>query len=398
MDSVNLALQLLLKRSNLAATVDYYYPHISSGTKIGNGQNPGSTVKPKFEPAYPHLTAIEQSSVILYWGDFLHMAQYQRTLARRLLQDGLVRNDDEATEYIHEIMFLSRASDSTLKKSLSFGGTVIFNNLDDELTGKYATEFSRFIDRTGKIWSRDVFSYMKLSRHASNPQVRLGVDCALLIQRADVESLCVADNSVVKTAVDGKIGVFFGRSSGTGFKLMHFASMLARQRGQDMYWLPWGDRQGFPAHRTWLMPRPMALDQMQGCSHLTETGTMLSALMHSDLIITDTYHVAVNAWNLGTPAVCIGDIAPFVTRNVNSGAAFSWRDKRHTFYSMYEALDFFVHMQELKSWVWSRKHIRHIHRKLDDSSVKNEITDRLHRHRDRLEAELLMELSDRLSG
>lgn len=395
MDSVNLALPFMLKRSNVAATVDYYYPHIYSGTKV-RSENPA--VKPRFESAHPHLTAIKQSSVILYWGDFLHMAQFQRTLARILLQDELVRNDEEATEYIHEIMFLSRASDSTLKKSLAFGGTVIFNRLDDELTGKYAAELSRFIDRTGKIWVRDIFSYMKLSRHASNSQVRLGVDCALLIQRADVESLCGADNSAVKSAVHGKIGVFFGRSSGTGFRLMQFASMLARQRRQDMYWLPWGDRQAFPAHRTWLMPRPVALDQMQGCSQLTETGHMLSALMNSDLIITDTYHVAVNAWSLGTPAVCIADIAPLATRNVNSGAAFSWRDKRHTFYSTYDALDFFVHMQELKSWLWSRKRIRHIHRKLDDSSVKNEIISRLHGHRDRLEAELLVELSNRLSG
>lgn len=395
MDSVNLALQLVLKRSNITAGVDYYYPYVSSSVKPGN--RPDNT-NPKFESAYQHLTSIYESSVILYWGDFLHMAQYQRTLARKFIQEGLVRNADEAAELIHEIMFLSSASDSILKKSLSFGGTVIFNNLDDELTGRYAVEFSRFIERTGKIWSRDIFSYTKLSHHALNPHVRLGVDCALLIRHSDLEALIGAGNSSVKTAVDGKIGVFFGRSSGTGFRLMHVASMLARQRGQDMYWLPWGDRQGFPAHRTWLMPRPIALDQMPGCSQLTDTGNMLAALMYSNLIITDTYHVAVNAWNLGTPAVCIADIAPLVPRNVNSGPAFSWRDKRHTFYSMYEALDFFVHTRELNSWLWSRKRIRHLHEKLDNLAVQNQIIDHLHRHRDRLEAELCQELSNRLSG
>lgn len=404
MDSVNLALQLTLKRANVETAVDYYYPHIPNINSDSNRAEQSvqnarhGVLDQSFRSAHTHLDEIMNSGVILYWGDFLHMAQYHRTIARRLILEKHVQNEQEAANYIQDIFFLSRAGDAVLNKTMSFGGTVIFNTVEDELHGNYATEFKRFIKRTHKIWSRDVFSFIKLSHLSDNySYIRPGVDCALLIRKADVQALSGSADTTIKESVTGKIGVFFGRSRGTGFRLMQFASSIARGLGQGLYWLPWGNRQGFPSHRTWLAPRPTALSAMPGCEQLGDTAHLLSALMHSSLVITDTYHVAVNAWNLGTPAICVGDPAPFEARNVNSGPAFSWRDKRQTFLSMYDALSYFVYTRELQSWSWSRKRVQHILHSLSDEQAKNEIVRRMHQHRDRIETELTAELIQYLS-
>ena len=408
MDSVNLALPLMLKRIGIKADVNYYYPHMLHVKTEQNiitepaiqSANHGD-LKQEFRSAHAHLDEIMASKIILYWGDFLHMAQYHRAIARRLIQKGHVSSEEDAANCIQEILFLSRAEDAVLKKSISFGGTIIFNTIADELYGKYATELTRFIKRTHRIWPRDVFSSIKFSHLLSDySRIKPGVDCALLIHETDVRELCGESEVAIKEAVSGNIGIFFGRTKGTGFRLMKFATSIAKGMKKSMYWLPWGNHQGFPVHKTWFAPRPVSLNTMPGCEQLSCTAHLLSALKHSSLIITDTYHVAVNAWNLGTPAICVGDTTPLEPsemRSVNSGAAYAWRDKRQTFFSMYDALDYFVHAYELQNWRWSRRRIQHILQKLDDQKAIDEIVHRMHQHRDSVEAELASEVTRLLS-
>lgn len=58
-------------------------------------------------------------------------------------------------------------------------------------------------------------------------------------------------------------------------------------------------------------------------------------------ILTDTYHLAVNAWRIGTPAVLLYDRRSSKGWNVNSGAGVG-RDKRHDLYSQLDALPLLV--------------------------------------------------------
>jgi polysaccharide pyruvyl transferase WcaK-like protein len=81
--------------------------------------------------------------------------------------------------------------------------------------------------------------------------------------------------------------------------MLRFAKMMAKEVGGELAWLPWfGARR---RHR-WLL-RAMRVHGGSGWSSLPE---ILDKLASCDLIITDTYHLCVNAWRLGTPAVCIG--------------------------------------------------------------------------------------------
>lgn len=57
----------------------------------------------------------------------------------------------------------------------------------------------------------------------------------------------------------------------------------------------------------------------------------------ASLVLTDTYHLAVNAWRLGTPAVLLAP-GGGIAADVNGGSATSYRDKRRDLYSQWEAL------------------------------------------------------------
>jgi len=67
-------------------------------------------------------------------------------------------------------------------------------------------------------------------------------------------------------------------------------------------------------------------------------------------IVTDTYHVCVNAWNLGRPGHLPYRARVFAGEERQLfGDSLAPRDKRAVFMSMYDALDFLVGTEELQS-------------------------------------------------
>jgi hypothetical protein len=73
---------------------------------------------------------------------------------------------------------------------------------------------------------------------------------------------------------------------------------------------------------------------------------LLEQVAQSRLIITDTYHLAINAWRLGTPAICVVD-RPKNIWSVNSGGAGVRRDKREELYSQLECTGLLVDGDDL---------------------------------------------------
>ncbi|ORU90800.1 MAG: hypothetical protein A6F71_07565 [Cycloclasticus sp. symbiont of Poecilosclerida sp. M] len=65
------------------------------------------------------------------------------------------------------------------------------------------------------------------------------------------------------------------------------------------------------------------------------------SLKEHRLIITDTYHLCLNAWNAGTPAICITD------GNEMAHASLSDK-KKEVFYFAHDAQDFLINTDSLK--------------------------------------------------
>lgn len=85
-------------------------------------------------------------------------------------------------------------------------------------------------------------------------------------------------------------------------------------------------------------------------------GELLDRVQHASLVLTDTYHLAVNAWRLGTPAILLVD-DPESPSDVNGGSAHSHRDKRRDLYSQWEALPLLVHLPSVRG-----RHRSEVHR------------------------------------
>jgi hypothetical protein len=122
---------------------------------------------------------------------------------------------------------------------------------------------------------------------------------------------------------------------------------LARQTGCEPSWMPWGDSGAFPYLDAISRVGPIGALVRAEAAPPNSTIEALRNIMQCRFIVTDTYHVCVNAWSLGIPAVCLIDSAEGPQRSVNAGDPMAARDKRHVFMSMYDALDFAVPMIEL---------------------------------------------------
>jgi hypothetical protein len=113
-------------------------------------------------------------------------------------------------------------------------------------------------------------------------------------------------------------------------------------------------------------------------------------------IVTDTYHVAVNAWSVGVPAVLVIDDGPFDRRNVNFGHPLAPRDKRWVFMSMYDALDFLVPARELADKGMRQARLLHLLDLFGSQREIHEISGRMRRHAHAAEDALMVALKDLL--
>ncbi len=122
---------------------------------------------------------------------------------------------------------------------------------------------------------------------------------------------------------------FFARSNHDPKTLLSLIAQFTDRRKLHFSWLPWGDRLSFP-----LLPQfedKSGLQSLFG-EEAPSLSTLLWAVKNAELVITDTYHLSVIAWSLGTPAIMLTGGLDSATRDVNAGHIMSRADKRVIFY------------------------------------------------------------------
>jgi hypothetical protein len=151
------------------------------------------------------------------------------------------------------------------------------------------------------------------------------------------------------SAAEPSAGIYFARTRDRPEMLGRFARDLCRRLGVEGRWLPWGNRAAFAGLDVARMRKAFPQMRVGPGPEASSVADVLATMGGCRLVVSDTYHLCVNAWRLGVPAICIGDETPDAAWNWNSGHAFSWRDKRRTFYAMYDALEYFVQTRELEN-------------------------------------------------
>ncbi|MFL6603916.1 MAG: hypothetical protein ACJ8R9_21670 [Steroidobacteraceae bacterium] len=311
----------------------------------------------KYDRLLGRLDELAASDAIIYWSDWLHLPCFYEHYKQCLPEMSIAKDEHEAIELVNSHIFLTDQSDEVLDKTISFGQTIMYNTLRHETTPDYGAAYQSFYKRARKAYMRDVFSARKISRLRSDyDNNNACVDCAMLLRDEDVDRMSRSASDEDLAFCRHKIGVFFGRSDIDVEDIHSVVETLSEELKKPAFWLPWGlPSIGFPQTKSLPFPTPSG-----GSRRFIKVGDSLSMIRCASAVITDTYHVCVNAWARGVPAICVGSILAKGEFDLNSGYRFSSIDKRYSLYEMLEALDFYVHEEELRDAEFLKAHLRSI--------------------------------------
>ncbi|MFD6170496.1 polysaccharide pyruvyl transferase family protein [Streptomyces coeruleorubidus] len=288
----------------------------------------------RFHPLAEHLDTLRDQDAVVFWGDFLHTRHYlEQDATNRLLDFGFAEDRGAAQNLLNRTLLFADQPDELLARTLSYGGTILHNAQSDYEDKEYGPLFSRLVTRSRRVWVRDPLSAAKIAHlRRDRTTDHFGSDAALLSRPGDLDHLPTTEWS--RAVPDGgAIGVFLGARTRIPEWLPAFCQDLSERLGAPLEWLPWFDRD-IPAQVGHIAPRPGR----------HTIGDLVGVLPRYRLVITDTYHLSVNAWGAGTPAVCVG--APEPTPKTHDDYLTLSDVKKHVFHMAYDAADFYLSTQE----------------------------------------------------
>jgi len=179
---------------------------------------------------------------------------------------------------------------------------------------------------------RDIVSLGQLSAIMPRAAVVPGMDVTqLFCSEADWRTAFPegTDRSLANT--DGLL-CYFARGKHDIVDLRQAISLFSQGFGAAVRWLPWGDSLSFPHLDRYA--GQLGLDELPAEAK-PRLSALLEAVAAARCVLTDTYHVAVIAWSLGTPAMLVcGDHWPHDYSAVV--------DKRYVFCLQHGLQDFFL--------------------------------------------------------
>jgi hypothetical protein len=292
MQSVNYAFKYISEKYGFSKNV-VYYKLFEDGSCHEN-----NVPVIKFEILPENLDFLKKSKKILFWGDFLHMLQYQSAISNKLVLLHLNKDYQSAYQRVREVFLLENCETKIFKKVYSFGTTFLFNSMNDFQDIEYSNSLERFIRNSHRVWVRDIISAIKISHLKNDYNTNLlGVDCSLLINPHSIFK------KKEKKISEKRIGIFLGRTINYSSKILSFTFEIANRIKYSYNWINWGDSKAFPSLNNLNIKEIETSINGFDLNGNQDTEKTLLNLLDYSLIITDTYHLCVNSWNLGIPAI-----------------------------------------------------------------------------------------------
>ena len=398
--TVDLAAAGVLKRAVPTSVLSWYTLHPPDQLGDIHPYVNSAELPFKWLPLIEHFDAVCDHDAILLWGDFLQARHYfvEDALPRLALSLNGQMSAERAVDVLSRYLLFGDAPLSVLRKVIIFGSTILFNRQTDYADDCYGDHLTRLFQNCRGIWAREPISAAKIQHvtrdYASMP---LGTDPAFLLRDEDLAGL--STTTWIDASFARRVGFFFGGRTTPPLAILGFLRQIARQLGLHLEWLPW-----FAIHealqrvpRSWFLNPVRAgyiLGSRRTINHLMVRGTqysagdLLAAIRGYRFIVTDTYHLCVNSWRVGTPAICFGNLE-------GSPIQQSLDDyKKRVLYDMYDATDFYFSTSSLRSKSGRKRAREKVLRVVTDGSSAAAITERIHAHARHVEKSL----ADRLSA
>ncbi len=354
MISVELAAKAFLQRFFPSCQIQFYsiIPPDPPGEKrwmmmdLGYVHESATSIDNLFrsKPMPDRIDEIFSHDLILYWGDFLQARHYINTECINRLKSVYHLDSKQAFSIAFRGLLQADEPESVASKSIVFGSSLLSNSSNDYCQQDYNVAVSAFFRKVRAALLRDPISATRVAHiRRAFTQTHLGQDPAFLLNDNDLSALPTTPWSA-NLRNNSSIGLFFGTRTRIPRRLLPFCERVARDLGVSVEWIPW-----FPYHEI-LKQRDnrsatgkhevsdrKLLRMIQSLSPRGlnyKAGDLLSSLGKYRAIITDTYHLCINAWRAGTPAICFG------AETSSSNAVISDFKKR-VLYEMYDAKEFY---------------------------------------------------------
>lgn len=382
MNTVDLAIENIVKENKLTDSVEINRPW-NSYVKDESGNYPKYMDRDFLNKNihYNNLRLIndnELPSAVFYWGDFQHGLDYQLQTSKRLKKISSKYNLDTSstqTEWLQKAKDYFLLNNYFKKGELPFkvamyGVTLFQNGLNDYLDKEYLENLKWLYSKAVFAKSREAYSANAIAMLREDfEQSFLGVDCALLNTKEELVNL-PRNNPLPFNDFEGNIGISFGRSTKqlSKLNLLKFINGLSKKLKKDTINIPWSYFSGgLLGNNLGLFTR--GLRNYHSLKNIEFTaGDILYGMSKLSLIVTDTYHVAINAIALDIPVICIYEASPHSERNANMGYRYAWRDKRALLYMTNNMTDFLICSEDLNSSNIRKEKIENIINLLEKNS------------------------------
>jgi hypothetical protein len=301
------------------------------------------------------------SDIFVFWGDFTHSRSYwnlDRGLAEGQLATVSPKIDDPSyrrhTNHYSEYVFLTMLPPERRRAVVVFGSTIITNGAKDENDELYFEHFQKFFEQVTAVYFRDALSAARIAPFRRG-ETTLGCDCALLLHNDDLRLFQGFKQASERKGVGHRV------------QMMLFSRMVGRAVGESCHWIHWltgGKRWKQRLYRLLGYAIP---GEAQG------TGNLLSQLSGYKYIVTDTYHLCVNAWRMGIPAICIGQGAMRTQHSISD-------KKKEMFYCMYGASDMYVFSESLLRMRTMRQQSKRVAAALCDVKLVSRVSRNIEDH------------------
>ena len=252
---------------------------------------------------------LHEFDLIVYWGDFIHWIGYA-------FQDWLPRHQiihpSHSEQSILDLwykLFLLEGAPDLQKKTLIFGGTLYALNAKQLSDERYVSALTSLYKNVKLALLRDELSANLMSQLIPGIGDFFGCDCALLM----------TNNlpGVERTTQERYVLCSFGRSDSSA-AMPGFAIKIAEKMGLKLIYMDW-------------LGQPFGMDAFQN---------RLKMVCGAELVITDIYHLSVNSWREGVPAICIGKGAGNPTDTLSD-------KKKEIFYRQMFGAEWYLYLEDL---------------------------------------------------
>ncbi|WP_176500755.1 polysaccharide pyruvyl transferase family protein [Sphingomonas sp. HMP9] len=307
-----------------------------------------------YKPLHRHLDDLHAADLIVYWGDFLQSKGYwDADLCGWLVRDGIASTKAEAENLVYRALMLEDAPDAVLGRVLIFGGTIITIGAIELSDTRYRTALERMLRLAKGVYFRDAISAAKADPYRGGRSA-LGIDCALLLRPEDYAAADLPLPAAANSGSRLRLGVFFGRAKWI-VQPLAFSRMLAKKLDAEATWVPWLGS----------APRQLPLARAAGYPASSKPPLpqdIFPVLATCNFIVSDTYHLCVNAWNIGIPTICLGYGAERIAHTLGD-------KKKETLFSMNGAAPFYVYRESIANPTNLRSAVAHAAQMLRDSAA-----------------------------